>query len=83
MTMLHRFHIDQLPPLVRGRAQRAVKNAIEAGHKISERLDKLISEDARSPLLDEAELTQEGQQRKEALKRLQRDYPGNWRGHRP
>ncbi|MGA8908843.1 MAG: HNH endonuclease signature motif containing protein [Acidobacteriaceae bacterium] len=83
MSKLLRFRIDQLPPILRARALRAIQNAAVTEEEISLRLNDLISEDARSPMLDpDVEADERGQIRTAGLKALQAKYRGNWRGPR-
>ena len=80
---LRSFHIDQLPPHVKGGAARAVKEATDFAEKVSEAIDNLLREHARSPLIDEDPAMQErSRERATSLKGISVLYEGTWRAPR-
>lgn len=83
LAALRRFHIDQLPPILRSRALRAIHNAALAGEQISGKLDELMSGHARSPMLDaDAEAVERRGAQAANLKSVEANYLGSWRGPR-
>jgi len=83
---LRNFHIDQLPPSVKGAALRAINRASTAADQITNSIDSLLRAYARSPLIDpdaeQASNADDAKERSEKLKLLQVLYPGNWRAPR-
>jgi hypothetical protein len=77
---LRRFHIDQLPQNIKGRAVRAINETIAAADDIAVSIDDLLKFNAKSPLIDEdKDIEARSKQRAAKLAKLQRLYPGNWR----
>jgi hypothetical protein len=83
VLMLRRFPIDQLPPPIRGRVIRAVRQAENTQAKIMDEVDTLLREYARSPLLDQEDVVGAEARRRErldSLKSIEALHPGVWRG---
>jgi HNH endonuclease len=80
---LRRFPIDQLPPPVRGRVVRAVRQAEATQARLMDDVDALLREYARSPLLEEDEDAEARRhQRVESLRSIEALHPGVWRGRK-
>jgi hypothetical protein len=80
---LRHFHIDQLPPHVRGRANGAIKKVNDVAERLSDELDELLRKNARSALIDEdPEADNRADARATALRSWNALYPGNWRAPR-
>jgi 5-methylcytosine-specific restriction endonuclease McrA len=78
---LRRFRIDQLPATVRARAVAAINNLTSGAETMSDRVDRVLKDGARSPLLDpDDEKADRKASRDENLSRLKGLYPGRWRG---
>ena len=80
---LRRFHIDQLPPGIKGSANRAIKEAVSVANQMAEDIDTLLRDRAHSELVDpDPESESRAQQRAAKLKGLEVLYPGSWRASR-
>jgi hypothetical protein len=80
---LRHFHIDQLPPSIKGAALRAITQANVAADRIATDIDSLLRDYARSPLIDTNQGSEANAEERAAnLKRLQVLYPGSWRAPR-
>ena len=80
---LRAFHIDRLPPSLKGQAARAIRQVVSMADKVADGIDSLLRDFARSPLIDpdpEAEVRAE--ERAAKLQQVQALYPGNWRAPR-
>ncbi len=80
---LRKFHIDQLPQEIKGKASRAIGDATSTQSKISQEIDDLLRSYARSPLI-EADPEAEARDRDRAadLKSMEALFPGAWRAPR-
>lgn len=80
---LRKFHIDQLPPSVKGSAARTINEVISVADQIANDIDSLLREHARSPLIDpDTESESRHQERTAKLKQIEGLFPGNWRAPR-
>jgi hypothetical protein len=80
---LRTFHIDRLPPTVKGRAARAIGQAVSMADKVAKDIDSVLRNFARSPLIDpDPDSDSRAQERAVKLRREQALYPGNWRAPR-
>lgn len=85
ISALLRFKIDRLPPHIRGRAVKHIRDAVDFRATLTGALEQILSEFARSPLLDvesEDELRERGRERQARLKEVEDLYPGTWRASR-
>ena len=80
---LRRFHIDQLPPNIKGSANRAITEAVSVASQMGEDIDTLLRDRAHSKLIDpDPESESRAQQRAAKMKGLEALYPGSWRAPR-
>jgi 5-methylcytosine-specific restriction endonuclease McrA len=80
---LRRFHIDQLPKEIKGSAARAIRDAASAQALIVSKIDNILLNHARSPLIDpDPEAEALDRQRRAELKEIEALFPGKWRGDR-
>jgi hypothetical protein len=80
---LRTFHIDRLPPTIRGRALRAIRQAEAVAEQLAEGIDTVLRDFARSPLIDpDPEADARAEKRAVNLQAMQSLYPGNWRAPR-
>lgn len=81
---LKNFPLDQLPPNVKGAAARAIRQMTAFAEGFSEGIDKVLREQARSPLLDkDPKALQASLERAASLKGIEGLYPGGkWRAER-
>lgn len=78
---LRKFHIDQLPQHIKGRALKAIIEAEKTARDIEDQLDQILRDHAKSSLIqDEPESDTRTKTRKERLKDLETIFPGVWRG---
>jgi 5-methylcytosine-specific restriction endonuclease McrA len=74
---LRKFPIDQLPPNVRGSAVRNINQATKVAGKMIEHIDKILKENARSPLIDnDEEARARSRERSNKLKQMEALVPG-------
>jgi hypothetical protein len=80
---LRKFHIDRLPPSVKGAALRAIRQVGVVADTIANDIDSLLRDYASSPLIDpDPESKAHAEERAAKLQRLQALYPENWRAPR-
>jgi hypothetical protein len=80
---LRKFHIDQLPPNVKGAAALAIKEAVSVANQIVSDIDSLLRGYAHSPFIDDdPESKSRYKERSDKLKQLEALHPGNWRAPR-
>jgi hypothetical protein len=80
---LRDFHIDQLPPRIKGPADRAIKAATGTGTTLADRVDLILKRYARSPLLDEdPEAAAHAKEQTAKMADLKVLFPGSWRAPR-
>ena len=80
---LRSFHIDRLPPTVKGKAARAIRQAISMADKMADDIDTVLRNFARSPVIDsDPEFEARAEERAANMQALQALYPGNWRAPR-
>jgi uncharacterized protein (TIGR02646 family) len=82
---LRNFHIDQLPPSIKGAAVRAINQASVAADQFANNIDSLLHDYARSPLIDPdpaQESEAHAEERAAKLKQWQVLYPQIWRAPR-
>jgi hypothetical protein len=80
---LKRFHIDQLPPNIKKQAARTIRSAIKTASEAAEEIDYILTDYARSPLVDDEDVNpEEARQRAEQLADWKVLFPGNWRAPR-
>jgi hypothetical protein len=81
---LRSFHIDQLPPEIKGRALKAINDVTATADGITERIDAILRENAKSPLIDQdPNAERERLEKQEKLKNLETLHPGSWRKTKP
>lgn len=80
---LRSFHIDQLPPSIKGTAARAIHQAEVFADQIENDIDALLQDHAKSALIDDDEGVEiRAKERAALLKELQVLFPGTWRAPR-
>jgi hypothetical protein len=80
---LRSFHIDRLPPTVKGKAARAIRQVMSMAERMADDIDSVLRSFARSPLIDpDPELEARAEERAANLQPVQALYPGNWRAPR-
>jgi 5-methylcytosine-specific restriction endonuclease McrA len=80
---LRKFPIDQLPINIKGRAAIAIRRATSIHDQITINIDRLLRENAKSPLIDRDPGAQaRATERTATLKHLEALFPGNWRAPR-
>lgn len=80
---LKKFHIDQLPPNIRGAASRYINQAAKTAAHIASNIDALLREYTKSPLIDhDDDAVAYRESRTTHLKQLEALYPGSWRAPR-
>jgi hypothetical protein len=80
---LRNFKIDQLPPNVRALAVVAIRRARAAEQKLTEDIDTLLREFARSSIVDpDPDSTERSKVRAAESKKLRSLYAGSWRARR-
>jgi HNH endonuclease len=80
---LRTFHIDRLPPDVKGKAARAIRQAVSMADKVADDIDSVLRDFARSPLIDpDPDSEARAEERAAKLQQRQALYPGNWRAPR-
>lgn len=85
ISALRRFSIDRLPPLIRGRAVKFINQAIIVRDDLVQHIELLLTEYAKSPLLDAEsgpDFEKRTQEREARLKNTETLYPGIWRARR-
>ncbi len=80
---LRRFHIDQLPPDVKGSAAATIAQAIKAAEGTADEIDSLLRQYAHSPLIDpDPESDKRAKERAAKLEGWNVLHPGSWRAPR-
>jgi 5-methylcytosine-specific restriction endonuclease McrA len=80
---LQYFHIDQLPPNMRGRALVAVKETAAWAERTAVKIDEILRENAHSEILDDDPDTAESAKERAArLAQTAALHPGAWRAPR-
>lgn len=80
---LRKFHIDRLPPSIKGAAMRAIGQADNFANEIVKEIDSLLRNHARSELIDtDPESKSRAQERTNKLKEMQSLHAGSWRAPR-
>ena len=80
---LKSFPIDRLPVHIKGKAARAITNAVEVVDAVGEQLDDILREYARSELVDPEEgpeYEERQRNRKKAMRASKTLFPGVWLG---
>jgi hypothetical protein len=76
---LRKFHIDQLPPHVKGRARSAINRAESVATQLVNKIDRLLADYAHSELIDpDPESEGRAKERAANRKRLEALFPGQW-----
>jgi hypothetical protein len=77
---LRRFHIDQLPQEVKGRAARTIGQFSAIADQLAADIDRVLRDYARSPLIDpDPEAEERSRDRAAKLQGIQALHPGTWR----
>ncbi|NQV46325.1 MAG: HNH endonuclease [Rhodospirillaceae bacterium] len=80
---LRKFHIDRLPPSIKGSAARAIRQVVAVSNELADGIDDLLRDCASSPLIDpDLDSNSRLQERTAKLKQLKAIYPGTWRAPR-
>ncbi len=80
ISALRTIHIDHLPAHIKAQAANSIRNASRMGKMLADNIDLLLSDYARSPLIDsDPEATARTIERASELKKLEALYPGSWR----
>ena len=85
ITALRRFPIDRLPPHIKAKAAVYIRQAAAIHDEHINRIERLLNDYARSPLIEPDTSTESEEQTRERLARLKRVeglYPGVWRGRK-
>jgi hypothetical protein len=80
---LRDFPLDRLPQQIRGRAYAARKAVCRDADTLAAKIDAILREEARSPLLEKAaapDHDDSDRARRDRLKAHEADYRGSWRG---
>jgi hypothetical protein len=78
---LRRAHIDRLPQQLKGEVYTAVLRAAKLGERLSDHIDKVLRDFAKSELIDPDPASAErAAERLKRIKELRSLYPGEWRG---
>lgn len=77
---LKKFHIDQLPPHVKGKVVGTINGAVAVANQMTDQIDDLLRNFARSPLVDpDPDGETRAKERSVRLGELKILYPGSWR----
>ncbi len=77
---LRNFHIDQLPPEIKGKASKAISDVSATADGITERIDAILRENAKSSLIDhDPNAEQERLEKQMKMNSFQALHPGAWR----
>jgi HNH endonuclease len=82
---LRRFHIDQLPPHIKGRAATCINDAISVEEHLVQEIDSILRRFAHSALLGldlDKEDEKAAEDRRAKLKGMEAIHPGQWRASR-
>ncbi|WP_363351364.1 HNH endonuclease signature motif containing protein [Methylocystis echinoides] len=84
VAALRRFHIDRLPPEIKGKVFAAIRGTLATAAEVAAKVDEVLRIEARSPLLGDdpdPDLTSaEERDRKARLRALEALFNASWRG---
>jgi hypothetical protein len=69
-----------LPAEIKGKASKAINDVAATADGITDRIDAILRENAKSPLIDhDPKAEEERLEKQKRMKELQALYPGSWR----
>jgi hypothetical protein len=83
ITALRAFPADTLPTVIRAKALRKIKEAMNVAEDLGAAIDSVLRDFAKSPLVDpDGDAEERAKERAKQLQELEAMYPGSWRAPR-